>query len=251
MRDRFPHKKPGDRLSANHINRLSSAVSRITSGWRGSNVNEHDGTVSGQLRTDIRVVRVTDEDVDSSESSGSVASAAYQYVTFDCRVMYYDRDAAKWVVDPDGGVYLFDPGSLRFRPSVGDVFLAWFDPLREAYIPASPSPGATKIRFRIYIVHSGGHSATVDVLGSNKVTSQVLFAVNNQVEVVDATEGLTLTSGGLGYADLMEYTEDVESDNSSSSSSMSSSGSLSPYDYEESEDVIVLRRWEITSLICP
>lgn len=119
---KFPKKKPGDGLSAEHVNALSEVAHSQAYPNMGS-FSHGTGKGTANLPPFVqRVVVVTDIEFDGDEDLYSI------------QMRYWNEDDGVWDTDTElDGEYPLDP--LNLSVEVGDVLSAYWDPQRDAFIP--------------------------------------------------------------------------------------------------------------------
>jgi hypothetical protein len=129
MRDKFPHKKPGDSLEADHVNRLSDVARRVGNFQPGSNLfgQHNDSTLSGSVESpwEQHTLEITSNTIDDDDASDSGM--------FLGRVRWYDSTEEIWKTDNDD--YEIDASDLDMTIAVGMRLTCWWNDQRSMYIP--------------------------------------------------------------------------------------------------------------------
>lgn len=120
MRETFRHKKRGDHLFHQEVNRLFDSAQRAVLRRPGSNVLSHYG------------VEATFDPWHQSIAEISEALGAGLYR---CKLRYYDADAGAWASQDDE--WDLDAHDLGLSFSVGDRVPAFWDDQRGAFIPTA------------------------------------------------------------------------------------------------------------------
>ncbi len=123
-RTRFPKKKPGDSLSADHVNALSEAC--------GLAVNEMTGTYQVGLNTGT--ARSTASPPFAVKHIVIVVSRVSQYL-YNVRPRYYDHLDNTWKTNDRSGPYLMDSKDFEVDYKKDDKVVAYWDEQRAAFIP--------------------------------------------------------------------------------------------------------------------
>lgn len=159
MTDEFPDKKPGDSLSAKHINALSRAAGISSSNVPGSFNSSFKGKSFHHAPFQQRVMKITrvyyetsdvdDESDESSWSSSSVSSSSRSFSNsesslssfstnkrryYEAQPLYYDADSNSWVLNDEESAYDLDASAFIGNFAVGDTVVAWWEPQRGAFI---------------------------------------------------------------------------------------------------------------------
>ena len=120
MRDSFPTKKPGDDISADHINKLSDSARVVSGMGPGSFVGKIGGASVGEAPFIQRILQV----VGSKDSTTNL---------YTCSPQYYNPTITAWVTDTD--TYDLDISAFKNETlSIGDVLVGYWDPQRGTFI---------------------------------------------------------------------------------------------------------------------
>ena len=123
MREVFPTKRPGDSLSAEHINKLSSVCRRLAVGSPGSYSSGTGHSVPGRAGLPP-FVENTVEVVEETED--------FLYLV---RPRYYDHQSEEWSTDDKAGPFEMDAREFEGVYNVGAKVVAYWDQQRIAFIP--------------------------------------------------------------------------------------------------------------------
>lgn len=126
MYESFPHKSPGDKLSAKHVNELSSVCRRL-SGNRGVYGNSFNASFSGSanLPPFIQgIVRVQSDEGDSQ---------------YKVRLRYYEANTNSWATTTEE--YTLDARDTGGAYAVGDKLIAFYHEQSGFFIPIGTSIG--------------------------------------------------------------------------------------------------------------
>lgn len=135
MREVFPEKQPGERLSAGHINKLSDVCRRVSTGMSGSYTSGRDNAITPNppfVQSQVIINTIVDIN-------------AGLYTVF---LRYYStlEDANTWLTNEDTE-YNLDASELGTEFVEGDKLVAFWNPQRGQYTPA----GATGVSGTIII----------------------------------------------------------------------------------------------------
>lgn len=119
-REIFRDWKPGERLTAEHINLLNEAARLIMSIHPTAFSHGHHGSRVGLEPFQQRVVIVTD---DTDQSAVKV------------KYRYYASSGEVWETDNDAGEYLLDAESVGTYAFDDEVFNAYWDPQAQRFLP--------------------------------------------------------------------------------------------------------------------
>lgn len=125
MRETFPHKRAGDRLSVGHINALSAVCRRMAMGGSGAFASGYTGSFNGQssLPNFVQEVLKIEEDLGDG--------------LYRVRVRYYEADTESWATgDVD---YTLDASDVGGVYAVSDKVVAFWHAQRDAYVPLGSS----------------------------------------------------------------------------------------------------------------
>lgn len=151
----FPVVKPGDTLTAQHVNRLSDVARRVISyGASGGLMASGAGFTApppSVMRYVIVTRKLTPEPVpeDSSASSSSSSSSSgsdthgwdCETAEYQCQPRYFDFDDGEWKTDEEENEYCLDDSEFGNTLSVGDVVEARWDVQRGMFVRTSGSGG--------------------------------------------------------------------------------------------------------------
>lgn len=135
MRDQFPHKKAGDRLSAPHVNRLSEAARRAGTPAAGSySLLSSYGTIQGHANYAPFYQGVFEVVADLKEMSPS-----YDGI-FRIKERLYSKNDENpkqaWKASPLNNHVYMDAYALGARYTVGDLVVAYWSEHRGMFLPA-------------------------------------------------------------------------------------------------------------------
>jgi len=163
MAEPFPDKKPGDQLSAEHVNNLNRAGRWVRDRAGSSFLSMAGGHPLAPSPHNQRIVIVVgiqiEEESDHSSSSSSSDSASSassassgsfsssegsdgwdcEGASYQVRMRYYDTDDNEWKTNADDESFCMDASEFGDPFSVGDVLVAWWDPQRGAFVPGNVS----------------------------------------------------------------------------------------------------------------
>lgn len=155
MLEKLPMKKPGDVMSAAHVNILSRLAEDLSGLNPASNTYAFGRTQSPHPPFRQRLCQVVSHGdgtaEDSSQSSSSSSSASSSSASggqaggptqnLQVRPMYYDHSIGDWYVDLGEGPYDFDGAGLDQTYAVDDKVVCFWDPQRSAWIPTGGAGG--------------------------------------------------------------------------------------------------------------
>ena len=132
MRESYPRKKPGSRLGAGLINKLTKLAKRLDTPSAGSFTYKHENTTVGMTPWIQTLFRI------ESDRDGEQLQLASR--------MYYDVDTSTWVVDSATNQVQIDTSAFGVDSSalaIGDIVSAWWHTQRGTYIAETSRPAAT------------------------------------------------------------------------------------------------------------
>ena len=126
MYEAFPHKSPGDKLEAAHVNRLSAVARRLAgnSGGYGSSISASFAGSSNLPPFVQNIVRV------QSDEGGGVYKA---------RIRYYESNTNSWATSTEE--YTLDARDTGGAYAVGDKVVAFYHEQSGFFIPIGTSIG--------------------------------------------------------------------------------------------------------------
>lgn len=131
MRDKFPRKKPGDSLEADHVNRLGDVARRVGNSRPGSfGFGRHTDSFhsfSNKAPWIQYVLIVTSNRIDDDDPVGSGLYLG--------KVRWHDHVSEVWRTDDDETPYEIDASDLGLALSVGDKLTCWWNAQRSMFIP--------------------------------------------------------------------------------------------------------------------
>lgn len=132
MREEFPVTKRGDRLTHQHVNKLSDVCRRVGKGIRGPYINSHSGGSADSLSI-AAPFRMEQVIVDSDNSDG----------TYTIKFRYYDHGATSptWKTSDEDPPYILDATESGLAFLVGDKLIAYWNAQRDAFMPFGTSAG--------------------------------------------------------------------------------------------------------------
>ena len=133
----FKDVKPGDRLTADHVNALNKAARVVEAISPGSFQNTAMGTNVPLEPFSMHRVIIVEEDYD-------VGLANNLNDCYEIRLLYYDFDDRRWYADDQSGPYFLD-GSDFGAQEVGNKLVAYWDQQREMFVPTSSPATAMQI----------------------------------------------------------------------------------------------------------
>ena len=182
MRETFPHKKPGDSLSADHINRLSNSANKFEGKVpsRGSSGINSGGVFYENHPTKFRqyCIEITNRknNADDTETSG-LYLGKIRYYSFDDSE--WKSSDAEWEVDSRDTFMRFEVADDATNRA-GHRIQAYWDDQRAAFIPiARVWPPQER---KVVISESGGIAAGA----SGIVSIWVNDAVSDPLETAEA-----------------------------------------------------------------
>jgi len=135
MHENFPSKKPGDALSARHINDLGRVFGRL-SRISGTNqdIRQSGSTISvaSSIPWEQHIVIISNLKINAGDTDDSGL-----YLV---QIRYYSFDDAEWKTD-DSKEWILDTTSFTVIYKVGDKVVAYWDELRGAYVPMGAGKG--------------------------------------------------------------------------------------------------------------
>jgi hypothetical protein len=200
----FPHKKRGERLTADHVNALGQGINDALRMRPGSFIHTSNGYQASNGEWNQRIAIVVDPD-DYVNADELVCENLAMI-----RFRYYDQDADP--EDPCGGwLTNEDPGNSAcldykavgmVKPEVGTILSVWWSGQRNEYIPIPP--------FEMYMVcrfagtWDKGDEKTVERLNDNANWTVATYpnefvAINLAVDVAVPTGSTYRKCGILRY----------------------------------------------------
>ena len=166
MRENFPHKNPGDILSAERVN-VSGGVEgrfgRMVSGPNLSTFHHHSHvSISGPAPWKQYIFRVTSDTV--LDDDGNQIDGVYEGL-----IRWYDAGATAWKPDDDAtdavlneeDKWNLDTGGLGISLAVDDLVVAYWDAQRGMFIPIIPSVPIRRFRLLEDLYNLGSANALI------------------------------------------------------------------------------------------
>lgn len=225
MREQFPHKKPGDSLSADQVNKQSRVARATGTPQPGGFMHGRPGATLQDPPFFMTTAEIT-EDKDAP--------------IYEIRERYYDDDVenpddAQWRTDDESettapwDLDATEPSELSF--SKGDVLTAWWHPQRGMFLPltAGVSGAQGTIRFSILEACCEECWADVFILSRPPGVSKIIGegAVESECGDVGESSSSTSSSGESSSSSSISTSSSSPSGSTSSSSSSTSSTSSS------------------------
>lgn len=175
MQEPLPHKKPGDLLSADHINRLNVIANRMggkspsrgSSGVHASTIfSETSETRFQQYQLEITNLQI---DADDTDDSGLYLAKRLFYSYTDEE---WQLDGAEWVVDARATYLRFEARDENVTPvKQGHRITAYWDEQRGTFIPVSRVWPSQERKVKLTQTITAGSSGTANVWENGIVTS--------------------------------------------------------------------------------
>lgn len=110
MREDFPEVEVGDRLTADHVKKLTAVARRVSKGMAGSNLAGVDGHPAAMPPLVQKVVTLTSFDSEDGLKA---------------RPVHWDAELSEWIINDDDNEYPVTSESLM---------TVWWNPQRQAYV---------------------------------------------------------------------------------------------------------------------
>lgn len=124
MSERFPEKKPGDRLEAVHVNDLNEAAKSFLGISVGGHISKHGkNSFSGAPAWHQYAFEIT-----GFQSGGTSENGLYLG-----KVRYWDANTSEWKTHDDE--YMLDVSDAGSSPGVGDKIVCYWNRQRGMFVP--------------------------------------------------------------------------------------------------------------------
>lgn len=184
MRELLPKKNRGDRLSADHVNTLSSTCRKVAAGTPTSYTSGIQYSVlatSPIAPFQQELVKIVDE-VDGEDG------------VYNIRRRYYDHTTELWQEDSTGNQFQLDANSVGTTYNEDDIVVAFWHVQRRAFVPAvAPPQTILKIGKAFGTLDAGTTTGQVKIWENGAETDTIIEDVHhdwitNDLDIEDGNE---------------------------------------------------------------